>query len=198
MIRGTEHYYTCDTLMPYIWHGFGDSAVIAEEGEHIIEIPSKRWPDCIAYRITVILNVEHCEREVLYPIIVNKYNWQLLCNNVRVRELFPQQTVAGYQWFKDNTLIPGATEDDYSEQNELQGAFQLRLTMDNGQYIWSEILTIQTTSNDAPSRIRIYNQSGWMTYQAEGDTSLPPLAKGLYIILIEQNGEQFIEKKLIP
>ena len=198
MIRGTEHYYTCDTLMPYIWHGFGDSAVIAEEGEHIIEIPSKRWPDCIAYRITVILNVEHCEREVLYPIIVNKYNWQLLCNNVRVRELFPQKTVSGYQWFKDNTLIPGATEDDYSEQNELQGAFQLRLTMDNGQYIWSEILTIQTTSNAAPNRIRIYNQSGWLTYQAEGDTSLPPLAKGLYIILIEQNGEQFIEKKLIP
>ena len=135
MIRGTEHHYTCDTLMPYIWHGFGDSAVIAEEGEHIIEIPGKRWPDCIAYRITVILNVEHCEREVLYPIIVNKYNWQLLCNNVRVRELFPQQTVSGYQWFKDNTLIPGATEDDYAEQNELQGAFQLRLTMDNGQII---------------------------------------------------------------
>ena len=198
MIRGTEHYYTCDTLMPYIWHGFGDSAVIVEEGEHIIEIPSKRWPDCIAYRITVILNVEHCEREVLYPIIVNKYNWQLLCNNVRVRELFPELTVTGYQWYKDGTAIPNATEDDYSEQNELQGEFQLRLHMSDGRYVWSEILTIQPGQTQAPSRIRIYNHNGYLFYQSEKETTIPSLPRGLYIIQIEQNGEQRIEKKLIP
>ena len=138
----------------------------------------------------------HCER--LYPIIVNKYNWQLLCHNVRVRELFPELTVNGYQWYKDGMAIPNATEDDYSEQNELQGAFQLRLLMNNDRYVWSEILTIQSSQTLAPSRIRIYNHNGYLFYQSEKETTIPSLPRGLYIIHIEQNGEQRIEKKLIP
>ena len=106
--------------------------------------------------------------------------------------------VLTYQWYKDGTAIPNATEDDYSEQNELQGAFQLRLLMNNDRYVWSEILTIQPAQTQAPSRIRIYNHNGYLFYQSEKETTIPSLPRGLYIIQIEQNGEQHIEKKLIP
>ena len=178
MIRGQEHHYICDTLMPYVWHGFGDSAVIEEEGEHIIEIPSKRWPDCIAYRITVILNVEHCER--LYPLIVNKYNWQLLLDNVTLRRLFPNRTATSYQWYKNEEPISGATEDDYSEQNELNGIFQLRVTLDGDQIIWSNILTISPSETEVPIEIKVYN---W---------------QNLYLIRYEQGDKVWTEKRLIP
>ena len=178
MIRGQEHHYICDTLMPYVWHGFGDSAVIEEEGEHIIEIPSKRWPDCIAYRITVILNVEHCER--LYPLIVNKYNWQLLLDNVTLRRLFPNRTATSYQWYKNEEPISGATEDDYAEQNELNGIFQLRVTLDGDQIIWSNILTISPSEKEVPIEIKVYN---W---------------QNLYLIRYEQGDKVWTEKRLIP
>ena len=178
MIRGQEHHYICDTLMPYVWHGFGDSAVIEEEGEHIIEIPSKRWPDCIAYRITVILNVEHCER--LYPLIVNKYNWQLLLDNVTLRRLFPNRTATSYQWYKNEEPISGATEDDYAEQNELNGIFQLRVTLDGDQIIWSNILTISPSETEVPIEIKVSN---W---------------QNLYLIRYEQGDKVWTEKRLIP
>ena len=178
MIREQEHHYICDTLMPYVWHGFGDSAVIEEEGEHIIEIPSKRWPDCIAYRITVLLNVEHCER--LYPLIVNKYNWQLLLDNVTLRRLFPNRTATSYQWYKNEEPISGATEDDYAEQNELNGIFQLRVTLDGDQIIWSNILTISPSETEVPIEIKVYN---W---------------QNLYLIRYEQGDKVWTEKRLIP
>lgn len=185
----------CDTLLPYTLY-FRDTVLTFKmAGDILLEIQHPQW-DCIDSIYILHLDTMHCER--LYPIIVNKYNWQLLCHNVRVRELFPELTVTGYQWYKDGTAIPNATEDDYSEQNELQGAFQLRLLMSDGRYVWSEILTIQPSQTQAPSRIRIYNHNGYLFYQSEKETTIPSLPRGLYIIQIEQNGEQRIEKKLIP
>ncbi|MBQ3998273.1 MAG: T9SS type A sorting domain-containing protein [Paludibacteraceae bacterium] len=199
------HYATrdttvCDTLMPFTWHGL----LFNEPGSQTTTLQDVRG--CDTLQTTWTLDTIHCERQVipepitdtLYPIIVNKYNWQLLCHNVRVRELFPELTVNGYQWYKDGTAIPNATEDDYSEQNELQGAFQLRLLMSDGRYVWSEILTIQPAQTQVPSHIRIYNHNGYLFYQSEKETTIPSLPRGLYIIQIEQNGEQRIEKKLIP
>ena len=185
----------CDTLLPYTLY-FRDTVLTFKmAGDILLEIQHPQW-DCIDSIYILHLDTMHCER--LYPIIVNKYNWQLLCHNVRVRELFPELTVNGYQWYKDGMAIPNATEDDYSEQNELQGAFQLRLLMNNDRYVWSEILTIQSSQTLAPSRIRIYNHNGYLFYQSEKETTIPSLPRGLYIIQIEQNGEQRIEKKLIP
>ncbi len=192
-IRGQEHHYTCDTLMPYIWHGFGDSAVIAEEGEHIIEIHSKRWPDCIAYSITVTLTVEHCEREVVYPLIVNKYNWQLLLDNVTLRTLFPDRTARSYQWYKDDQPIPGANDDDYSEQNELHGRFQLRIELDNNQTIWSNILEINVqrpTTNDQ-LQVHIFNCHGLPVREDQ-------LTRGIYLYRYQQGDTVWTEKRLIP
>ena len=186
----------CDTLMPFVWIGDGFEVPFSDIGTNQQSVPHPRWPNCLFAEYTLRLDTVHCER--LYDIIVNKYNWVLLCNNTRVRTLFPQRTVIGYQWYKDGTAIIGATEDDYSEQNELLGDFQLRLHMDDGSYVWSEILTIQPALTQAPSRIRIYRHNGHLIYQAEGENTVPSLPRGLYIIQIEQNGEQRIEKKLIP
>ncbi len=180
----------CDTIDNIVWR----NKIYPLKNELRDTVYDSSGADSIYYILNVIM--EHCER--LYDIIVNKYNWQLLCNNVRVRELFPELTVTGYQWYKDGTAIPNATEDDYSEQNELQGEFQLRLHMGDGRYVWSEILTIQPGQTQAPSRIRIYNHNGYLFYQSEKETTIPSLPRGLYIIQIEQNGEQRIEKKLIP
>ena len=180
----------CDTLMPYRWC----DTLFTESATFEIICKDNRGCDSLLYILH--LDTFHCER--LYDIIVNKYNWQLLCHNVRVRELFPELTVTGYQWYKDGTAIPNATEDDYSEQNELQGEFQLRLHMSDGRYVWSEILTIQPAQTQEPSHIRIYNHNGYLFYQSEKETTIPSLPRGLYIIQIEQNGEQSIEKKLIP
>lgn len=179
----------CDTLLPYTWN---DHLFTTSETFSRTTIGSERQSVIYTYTLDTV----HCER--LYDIIVNKYNWQLLCHNVRVRELFPKLTVNGYQWYKDGIAIPNATEDNYSEQNELQGAFQLRLLMNNDRYVWSEILTIQPAQTLTPNRIRVYNHNGTLIYQSETETTLPYLPKGLYIIQIEQNGEQRIEKKLIP
>ena len=186
----------CDTLMPFVWIGDGFEVPFSDIGTNQQSVPHPRWPNCLFAEYTLRLDTVHCER--LYDIIVNKYNWVLLCNNTRVRTLFPQRTVIGYQWYKDGTAIIGATEDDYSEQNELLGDFQLRLHIDDGSYVWSEILTIQPALTQAPSRIRIYRHNGHLIYQAEGENTVPSLPRGLYIIQIEQNGEQRIEKKLIP
>ena len=70
--------------------------------------------------------------------------------------------------------------------------------MSDGRYVWSEILTIQPAQTQVPSHIRIYNHNGYLFYQSEKETTIPSLPRGLYIIQIEQNGEQRIEKKLIP
>jgi len=191
----TRDTIVCDTLLPFTWLMDEHSFVFELAETQEISLPHSKWENCIGKTYTIRLETIHCER--LYDIIVNKYNWQLLCNNARVRALFPNQTITGYQWFKDGMAIPNATEDDYSEQNELQGDFQLRLQMNEGTYVWSRTLTIQPAQNQAPGRVRIYNHNGYLFYQAE-ETTIPSLPQGLYILQIEQNGEQHVEKKIVP
>ena len=52
--------------------------------------------------------------------------------------------------------IPGANEDDYAEQNELQGRFQLRIILDNNQTIWSNILEIGEIAEPEPIIRKVY------------------------------------------
>lgn len=186
----------CDTLLPFTWTIDGQSFVFERAETQDLDIVHSKWTDCIGRTYSIRLDTVHCEH--FYDFIVNKYNWQLLCNNVRVRELFPDLTVFAYQWYKSGVVIPEAIGDDYAEQTELQGDFQLRLHMSNGQYIWSEILTIEPERTSAPGSVRIYNRFGSLVYQSEETTVLPSLSCGLYIVRIERNGEIFVEKKMIP
>ena len=172
----------CDTLMPYRWC----DTLFTESSTFEIICKDNRGCDSLLYILH--LDTFHCER--LYDIIVNKYNWQLLCHNVRVRELFPELTVTGYQWYKDGTAIPNATEDDYSEQNELCGVFQLNVKLDDGRSIWSNIIEIKA-KDDVPTRVQIYNSQGMPVSEEQ-------LSQGVYLYRYERGDEVWIEKKWIP
>ncbi len=162
----------CDTLMPYRWR----DTLFTEPARYEIVYKDRRNCDSLLY----VLNLDtfHCER--LWPIIVNKYNWQLLLDNVTLRKFFPNRTVTAYQWYKNDEPIPGANDDDYAEQNELNGIFQLRVTLDGNQIIWSNILQIITTESEAPIESKVYN---W---------------QNLYLIRYEQGDKVWTEKRLVP
>ena len=162
------HYATrdttvCDTLMPFTWHGL----LYNEPGSQTTTLQDDRG--CDTLQITWTISLTHCERPIappeppdpptpgtLYPLIVNKYNWQLLLDNVALRQLFPERTARSYQWYKNEQPIPGANEDDYAEQNELQGRFQLRIILDNNQTIWSNILEIGEIAEPEPIIRKVY------------------------------------------
>ena len=173
----------CDTLMPFIWNGlvFDDPSVL-----EVMEL-SPRGCDSILHIYT--LDTVHCER--LYPLIVNKYNWQLLCDNTVLHRLFPEQIPLAFQWYKDEAPVAGATEDDYAEQNELHGVFQLRVTLTGDQIIWSNILEILDEIEETPLHVRIFNSRG-------EEVTEDQISHGIYLYRFEQGNSIWTEKRLIP
>ena len=173
----------CDTLMPFTWNGqiFAEPSVM-----EVMEI-SPRGCDSILHIYS--LDTVHCER--LYPIIVNKYNWQLLCDNTMLYRLFPEQTAIGFQWFKNDAPVWGATEDDYAEQNELHGRFQLRVVLTEDQTIWSNILELLDEIEENPTLVRIYNSRG-------EEVTEDQISHGIYLYRFEQGNSIWTEKRLIP
>ena len=172
----------CDTLMPFIWNGlvFDDPSVL-----EVMEI-SPRGCDSILHIYT--LDTVHCER--LYPIIVNKYNWQLLCDNTMLYRLFPEQAATAFQWFKNDEPVWGATEDDYAEQNELHGRFQLRVMLTGDQTIWSNILEILDEIEENPVHVRIFDSRG-------EEVTEDQISHGIYLYRYEQGDAIWTEKRLI-
>ena len=172
----------CDTLMPFIWNGlvFDDPSVL-----EVMEL-SPRGCDSILHIYT--LDTVHCER--LYPLIVNKYNWQLLCDNTVLHRLFPEQIPLAFQWYKDEAPVAGATEDDYAEQNELHGIFQLRVTLTGDQIIWSNILEILDEIEETPLHVRIFNSRGEEVTEEQ-------VTHGVYLYRFEQGDAIWTEKRLI-
>ena len=126
--------------------------------EHQVPIPHWRWTDCTDSVYTLTIDTFRCER--LWPIIVNKYNWQLMVNHIALRRFFPEQMVRAYQWYKDSAAINDATADEYSEQNELHGIYQLLIWMNDDTYAWSNIITITDTPEPQPVIMHIYNSNG--------------------------------------
>ncbi len=180
----------CDTLLPFVWQ-FGDTALTYTEPEYKqITIPHRMWANCA--EIVYTLNLDTCFCERLYPLIVNKYNWLILCDNTRMAEFFPDRQVKQYRWFKNGELIDGAVEDDYSEREELCGIFQLYLTLDNDQVIKSNILYINT-SEQPEQLIARYNRLGWQIDHTVPMTDLPA---GLYIN-VYQCGETLRAEKVL-
>ena len=173
----------CDTLMPFIWNGlaFDEPSVL-----EVMEI-SPRGCDSILHIYT--LDTVHCER--LYPIIVNKYNWQLLCDNTMLYRLFPEQAATAFQWFKNDEPVWGATEDDYAEQNELHGRFQLRVMLTGDQTIWSNILEILDEIEKNPVHVRIFDSRG-------EEVTEDQISHGIYLYRFERGNSIRTEKRLIP
>ncbi len=177
----------CDTLLPYTLY-FRDTVLTFKmAGDILLEIQHPQW-DCIDSIYTLHLDTIHCER--LYDIIVNKYNWQLLCDNVALRNFFPGQTATAFQWYKNDAPIPGATDDDYSEQNILNGRFQLRITLDGGEDIWSNILEIVHPEEEEPLHVRIYDSRG-------REVREECMHQGVYLFHYQQGDRSWTEKRLI-
>ena len=179
----------CDTLLPFTWV-IGNQTFVFERAEtQEREVPHSKWTECISESYVLTLDTFHCEK--LWPIIVNKYNWQLLLDNVTLARFFPHHFARTYQWYKHEVPIPGATDDDYSEYNELCGRFQLKIEMDNGQTIWSNILEIGETQVEEPIRVRIYDSHGVPVQENQ-------LSHGVYLYRYEQGDRKWTKKRLIP
>ena len=179
----------CDTLMPFTWTIGGQTFVFEQAQTQEREMPHPKWTECTGTVYTLRLDTFHCEK--LWPVIVNKYNWQLLLDNVTLARFFPHHFARTYQWYKNEAPIPGANDDDYSEYNELCGRFQLRIEMDNGQTIWSNILEIGETQAEEPVRVRIYDSHGVPVQENQ-------LSHGVYLYRYEQGDRKWTEKRLIP
>ena len=179
----------CDTLMPFTWTIGGQTFVFEQAETQEREMPHLKWTECTGTNYVLRLDTFHCEK--LWQIIVNKYNWQLLLDNVTLARFFPQNAARTYQWYKNEVPIPGANGDDYSEQNELCGRFQLRVEMDNGQTIWSNILEIGKPQVEEPVRVRIYDSHGVPVQENQ-------VSHGVYLYRYEQGDRKWTEKRLIP
>jgi hypothetical protein len=173
----------CDTLLPFVWDGIVFQDIASEE---VMNYDSR---GCETILHTYTLDTIHCER--LWLIIVNKYNWQLLCDNIALRRFFPNRTAMGFQWYKDGAPVLGATEDDYAEQNELHGTYQLRVTLDGGQMIWSNIIELLDTPSPEPIFVEIYDSRGVLVREDQ-------VTHGIYLYRYTQGERTWTEKKLIP
>ena len=178
----------CDTLMPYTWF-FRDTALVFTDisDVHYVEIPHPRW-DCTDSIYILRLDTVHCEK--LWPVIVHKYNRVLLLDNVRFRQFFPGHTILSLQWFRDEQPIPDATEDDYSEQDELHGRFQLFIRMDGDEHAWSNIIELLDTTEPLPVTKRVYNSMGVPVREDQ-------MTRGVYLIYYEQGNDRWTEKKIV-
>ena len=189
MVTITADTTVCDTLLPFIWT-LGNQTFVFEHAEiQVLDIPHPKWTDCTDTSYILHLDTFHCEK--LWPLIVNKYNWVLLLDNVTLARFFPQNVARAYQWYKNDAPIPGATDDDYSEQNELCGRFQLRIVLDNEQTIWSNILEIGEAQEELPVRVTIFNSWGMLVRENQ-------VSHGVYLYRYEQGEKKWTEKKLIP
>ena len=189
MVTITADTTVCDTLLPFTWTLRNKTFVFEHAEIQVLDIPHPKWTDCTDTSYILHLDTFHCEK--LWPLIVNKYNWVLLLDNVSLARLLPGRTACAYQWYKNDAPIPGATDDDYSEQNELCGRFQLRIVLDNEQAIWSNILEIGEAQEELPVRVTIFNSWGMLVRENQ-------VSHGVYLYRYEQGEKKWTEKKLIP
>ena len=187
MVTITADTTVCDTLLPFTWIIGGQTFIFERAESQEREVLHPKWK-CTDTIYTLRLDTIRCDK--LWPIIVNKYNWQLLCDNVALRNFFPERTATAFQWYKNEQPISGATEDDYAEQNELCGVFQLNVKLDDGRSIWSNIIEIKA-KDDVPTRVQIYNSQGMPVSEEQ-------LSQGVYLYRYEKGDEVWIEKKWIP
>ncbi len=189
MVTITADTTVCDTLLPFTWTLRNKTFVFEHAEIQVLDIPHPKWTDCTDTSYILHLDTFHCEK--LWPLIVNKYNWVLLLDNVSLARLLPGRIACAYQWYKNDAPIPGATDDDYSEQNELCGRFQLRIVLDNEQAIWSNILEIGEAQEELPVRVTIFNSWGMLVRENQ-------VSHGVYLYRYEQGEKKWTEKKLIP
>lgn len=88
----------------------------------------------------VMLNVNKC---FPYPVLVNKYNWILICNDVIFDDdKFKLKSNVKYNWYKDERLVSTTSDSYFTEDKELDGCYQVGIIIDGGDEYLSDIVCI--------------------------------------------------------
>ena len=179
----------CDTLLPFLWIQDGQTLLFEHPGTQEKSFTHAKWEKCTGEIYSYTVDTFHCEKK--WPIIVNKYNWQLLLDHVAWQKFFPTFTSVACQWYKNEEAIEGATADDYCEQSELNGSYQLRVQLYDGRYVWSNIIEHWSTHESHPVVVRIYNYQGIPVLENQ-------MTHGVYLIHYQQGERVWTEKRMIP
>lgn len=158
-----------------------------------------------------------------YPIIVNKYDYMLLCNNN-----IGQDKYTTYQWYKDGKALYNETKQYYNEPTygaKLNGCYQVYVTTNDGKEYFSEEVCFKEDKplqlypnpvqpNEAVTidyeftekekdglYIDVYNSAGlriWSDYPTSYPIVIPGIAqRGYYFVLIMTGEEKGKTAKFI-
>lgn len=230
IIDGNE--YFCDSIVHYKIHvkkPTYNSVVIT--GESSVVYGGETFRRSKVIRDTLV-NAEGCdsfveikivvERDLGYPVIVDKFGYTLFCNNNIGNVKF-----ATYQWYKDGVALPGATKEYYEGKKgeKLNGCYYVEVTSTTGREYVSEtycvdkdrelkiypnpvspdgVLVIDYPFTDAEKRnlrVEVYDAMGIMvkdfvptSYPIHLDATLP---EGHYFVLIFEADDRMLDARFI-
>lgn len=229
-IAGKE--YICDSIVHYSVHVKKPTYnSVVYTGESSVVYGGVTYRRSQVFRDTLV-NAEGCdsfveikivvEKDLGYPVIVDKFGYALFCNNNIGKVKF-----ATYQWYKDGVAITGATKEYYEEKKgeKLNGCYHVEVTSTSGREYVSEtycvdkdrelkvypnpvspdgILTIDypfTEDEKKNLRVEVYDAMGNMvrdfipkSYPIHLDANL---AEGHYFVLIYESDERMLDARFI-
>ncbi len=90
--------------------------------------------------VHVMLNVNKC---FPYPVLVNKYNWILVCNDeIFDDDTFKVKSNVKYNWYKNNELVSTTNDSYFTEDMELEGCYQVGIIVEGGSEYLSDIVCV--------------------------------------------------------
>ena len=229
-IAGKE--YLCDSIVHYSVHVKKPTYnSVVYTGESSVVYDGVTYRRSQVFRDTLV-NAEGCdsfveikivvEKDLGYPVIVDKFGYTLFCNNNIGKVKFET-----YQWFKNGVAIPGATKEYYegAKGEKLNGCYHVEVTSTSGREYVSETYCVDkdrvlkvypnpvspdgTLTIDYPFtedekknlRVEIYDAMGIMvrdfvptSYPINFGINLP---EGHYFVLIYESDERMLDARFI-
>lgn len=117
---------------------------VTYEGEYDVVYKGRKYTRSTVMHDTLV-NYRGCDsiltiaivvlKSLDYPLIVNKYDYMLLCNNNIGKDKY-----VSYQWYKNNEPVHGETKAYYSEYkgSKLNGCYQVYVKTTDGREYFSE------------------------------------------------------------
>lgn len=229
IVGGKE--YICDSIAHYNIHvkkPTYNSVVIT--GESSVVYGGETYRRSKVIRDTLV-NAEGCdsfveimivvEKDLGYPVIVDKFGYTLFCNNNIGKVKF-----ATYQWYKDGVAVSGATKEYYEEKKgeKLHGCYYVEVTTAEGREYVSEtycvdkgrelkvypnpvspndIVTIDypfTEEEKKHLRVEVYDAMGIMVKDfvpASYPIQLEATVPGHYFVLIYEADDRMLDARFI-
>lgn len=224
--------FGCDSIVRYHVHVLKPSyETITVEGESSVEYEgvTYRRSQTIVHKtvnsvgcdsiITVKIKIN---KDLGYPVIVDKFGYVLFCNNNIGDVKF-----AKYQWYKNGILIEGATKDFYEEERgkKLSGCYQVSVWNEDGREYASEIYCIEsertlstypnpvsveepvyidfefTTEERKSLYVEVYSSTGLLLREFK-PTAYPIVIDGMgsvgqYFVILRLNDERVLNTRFI-